>query len=218
MDVTQCDVMWGFNHTTETTGTFRSFFSHMSNSAPGYDGLGLCSKLIDARLYSKMAQDDYRLAIFNGPEGNDKAETKGAKIPYANLKFGNDGNWTMDYIYMRAAEMVLIEAKAYAYLNKGDKAASVLKELMEKRQPSWNKSIVTVEDVLIQRRLELWGEGFAYFDLKRNNLGIDRNYEGSNHLAGHKLTVPAHDVLWTYQLPLREIQENTLISEEDQNP
>jgi len=219
MDVTQCDVMWGFNHTTETTGTYASFFSHMSNlGAAGYGGAGYCPKLIDARLYSQIADDDYRKELFNDEEGNPEAKTKGARPAYANIKFGDDGQWTMDYIYMRAAEMILIEAEADARLGKNAEAAKVLGELMAKRQPSWSKTSVTVDDVLLQRRIELWGEGFSYFDLKRNSLGVDRDYEGSNHLSGHKLAVPAHSVLWTYQIPLREIQENSLISEEDQNP
>lgn len=218
MDVTQCDVMWGFNHTTETSTVYASFFSHMSSYTPGYGGLGYCTKLIDARLYSQIPDDDYRKVLFNGEEGDNTAPSKGAQLPYANLKFGDDGQWTMDYIYMRAAEMALIEAEAYVRLNKQDKAIDAMKELMEKRQPGWNKSKLTLDEVLLQRRIELWGEGFAFFDLKRNNRGINRDYEGSNHLAGHKLVVPAHDVLWTYQLPINEIQENSLINEEDQNP
>ena len=113
--------------------------------------------------------------------------------------------------------MVLIEAEAYAHLNEGAKAATILKELMAKRDISWKKSTVTVDDVWLQRRLELWGEGFAYFDLKRLNKGIDRSYEGNNHLAGYAFAVPAHDKRWCYQIPQKEIQENTLINEEDQN-
>lgn len=217
MDVDQCDVMWGFNHTTETQTTYASYFSHISNLAPGYAGMGYCAKLIDARLYSQIPDDDYRKSLFVGPNGDPKQPTKGAQTPYANIKFGNDGNWTMDYIYMRAAEMVLIEAEALAHLGKNTEAATSLEQLMKNRQPSWNKTSVTVEDVLLQRRIELWGEGFSFFDLKRNNLGCDRNYEGSNHLAGHLLTVPAHDVRWTYQLPRRELQENPHISQEEQN-
>ena len=218
MDITNPEWMWGFNHTTETQTAYASFFSHISNLAPGYAGLGYSPKLIDARLYSKIGDDDYRKDLFNGADGDATQSMAGATKPYANLKFGNDGSWTMDYPYMRAAEMVLIEAEAYAHLNNGTKAATVLKELMSNRQPSWNKLSVTVEDVLLQRRIELWGEGFAYFDLKRNNKGIDRNYEGSNHLAGYLHTIPAQDVRWTYQIPRGEIQENDLISEQDQNP
>ena len=89
---------------------------------------------------------------------------------------------------------------------------------MNKRQPSCNKATVTVEDVYLQRRIELWGEGFSFYDLKRLNKGIDRSYEGNNHLAGYDIKVDAHDVRWIYQIPLSEIQENKLINAEDQNP
>jgi hypothetical protein len=133
------------------------------------------------------------------------------------VKFGTDGNWTMDYVYMRAAEMYLIEAEALVRQNKNTEAATVLKELMAYRQPSWNKASVTLNEVLLQRRIELWGEGFSYFDLKRNNLGIDRTYEGSNHMT--KIVVPAQDVRWTYQIPQTEFNENKLLNvDEDQNP
>ena len=218
MDVDAGDVMWGFNHTSETQTTYASYFSHISNLTPGYAGLNYCSKLIDARLYSQIADDDYRKTLFNGPSGDPSQPTSGAKLPYANLKFGSDGNWTMDYIYMRAAEMVLIEAEALARQGQGSQAATVLKELMSNRQPSWNAASVSVDDVLLQRRIELWGEGFAYFDLKRNNKGIDRNYDGSNHLAGYLHTIPAFDARWTYQIPQSEMQENSHIQESEQNP
>lgn len=218
MTLSASDVMWGFIHTSETETTYASYFSHISNLAPGYAGIGYCSKLIDARLYSKIADDDYRKSLFNTAAGDASQPTVGAKLPYASLKFGDTGNWTMHYIYMRAAEMVLIEAEALARQNKNSQAATVLKELMENRQPSWNKSTVTVDDVLLQRRIELWGEGFAYFDLKRNNLGIDRNYEGSNHLAGYLFTIPAFDKRWTYQIPTGEMQENSHIQDDEQNP
>ena len=218
MDIENEEWMWGFDHSPETSTTFASFGSHMSNLAAGYAGMNYSAKLIDARLYSQIADDDYRKSLFNGPDGDSSQPTAAARRPYANLKFGSDGSWTMDYVYMRAAEMVLIEAEAYARLNDGGKAAQTLAVLMKNRQPSWNRTLVTVEDVLLQRRIELWGEGFGYFDLKRNNKGINRKYEGNNHLAGYDLVVPAQDVRWTYQIPNTEIQENDLISEKDQNP
>lgn len=218
MSLNTGDVMWGFIHTPETETTYASYFSHISNLAPGYAGLNYCAKLIDARLYSQIADDDYRKTLFNDAEGDATQDMPGATLPYASLKFGNTGDWCMHYIYMRAAEMVLIEAEALARQNQGDQAATVLAELMSNRQPSWSKSTVTVADILLQRRIELWGEGFAYFDLKRNNLGIDRNYDGSNHLAGYLHTVPAFDVRWTYQIPQTEMQENSHIQDSEQNP
>lgn len=218
MDVTASDVMWGFDHTTETQTAFASFFSHISNLAPGYAGLDYAAKLIDARLYDKIPANDVRKTVFNGPEGDASQPTAGAKNPYANIKFGDDGSWTMDYIYMRSSEMILIEAEALVRQNKAGEAAAALKKLMANRISGWDAPSVTLEDVLLQRRIELWGEGFSYFDLKRNNLGVDRNYPGNNHLKGYEKVVPAFDVRWTYQIPNQEIQENDLINEDDQNP
>lgn len=217
MTVNNAEWMWGFAHTTETQTSFASFFSMISNLAPGYAGAGYAPRLVDAKLYSQIPQTDGRKKWFNGPEGDSGQPTTGAKLPYANIKFGHLSDWTENYMYMRAAEMVLIEAEAYAHMNQGSKAAEVLKVLMSKRQPDWNQTTVTVDDVYLQRRIELWGEGFSFYDLKRLNKGIDRAYEGNNHLDGYKLVVPARDIRWTYQIPLKEIQENDLINEDDQN-
>lgn len=216
--VNNVEWMWGFAHTTETQTTYASFFSMISNIAPGYAGIGYAPRLIDARLYSQIPDTDARKKWFNGPEGDAAQPTSAAQMPYANVKFGHLDDWTENYMYMRAAEMVLIEAEAYAHMGDGIKAAEVLQELMDVRQPDWKKSNVSVEDIHLQRRIELWGEGFAYYDLKRLNKGIDRTYEGNNHLAGYDIAVPARDTRWYYQIPLTEIQENDLINEEDQNP
>jgi hypothetical protein len=82
---------------------------------------------------------------------------------------------------------------------------------MANRDSGWAKTSVTVEDVFLQRRIELWGEGFGYFDLKRLNKDVDRTYSGSNHRT--QIVVPAGDVKWVYQIPTAEIQENPLITE-----
>lgn len=222
LDIENDEWMWGFDHNTETQTTYASFFSHISNIAPGYAGLSYAPRLIDAKLYSNISNTDERKTLFCGADGpsDDQLEVavnSGGQLPYANLKFGDDGNWTMDYVYMRAAEMVLIEAEAMAQQEDYTGAATVLKELMENRDPNWNESSVTVDDIYLQRRIELWGEGFEYFDLKRLNKGIDRSYEGTNHRSGCQLVVEAGDQIWVYQLPISEIQDNDQISDEDNN-
>lgn len=224
MDIENSEWMWGFDHNTETQTTYASFFSHISCLGAGYAGLNYAPRLIDARLYSNISDTDERKTLFCGPEGPtvdqvavNKDDRAAAKLPYANLKFGDDGNWTMDYMYMRAAEMVLIEAEAYAQQGNAAQAATVLAELMADRDSEWAETSVTVDDIYLQRRIELWGEGFEYFDLKRLYKGIDRSYEGTNHRSGVQLAVAAGDKRWIYQLPLSEIQENDQISEDDNN-
>jgi len=45
---------------------------------------------------------------------------------------------------------------------------------------------VPSNEIWWQRRVELWGEGFATFDVKRLNKGIIRNYTNTNHLDGYR--------------------------------
>lgn len=218
MDIYNDEWMWGFEQNSETTTTYASFFSHVSNLEAGYAGLGYAPRCIDAKLYSLIPDDDERKTLFNGPEGDETQPTAGAQEPYASLKFGSDGEFTEDYVYMRAAEMYLIEAEAWVRQGDKAKAATVLGELMANRQPSWKKKSVTLDDILLQRRIELWGEGFAYFDLKRTNRGFERDYEGTNHLPGtFTFNLEPQDPRWTYQIPDTEIQENTHISNAEQN-
>ena len=211
--------IWGFDHDSGTQTQYPSFFSHVSNLTPGYAGLDYAPRAIDRRLYDSIPETDYRKGLFNGAEVNTAQENLGAQVPYANLKFGWDGAWTMDYVYMRASEMILIEAEALARQGKNAEAATVLKDLMQWRDPSWNKSSVMVNDVLLQRRIELWGEGFSFFDLKRLYKGTDRTYEGSNHRdPDGLLKIAAGDVRWTYQIPQSVIDSDPALSDADNNP
>jgi hypothetical protein len=223
MDINNTEWMWGFDHNAETTTLLESFFSHMSNLADGYAGLNYAPRLIDRRLYESIPDSDARKQWFQTnpysitPAITPAKDATAWQWPYANLKFGHTGDFTMDYLYMRASEMVLIEAEALAHQNKGAEAATVLKELLSQRDPGWNAASVSIDEVWRQRRIELWGEGFAMFDLKRLNKGIDRNYGGSNHYVSAKLTIPAGDKRWIYRIPQSEIQENPDIPEADNN-
>lgn len=216
MEIEDNEVLWGFNHNSETCTVYASFFSHWSNDTSGYGGVGQSVHCIDRRLYDQIPSSDYRKALFNGAAGDASASLTGARLPYASRKFGYTPNWLQDYIYMRKAEMILIEAEGHARLGDGQ-AAAVLNPLMKARDPQWSISEVTVEDVLLQRRIELWGEGFSYYDLRRNGLGVNRKYDGTNHAVSAQKEFPAHSASWNFQIPLPEIQNNNSISEEEQN-
>lgn len=217
MDVDDKEMMWGFNETTETMTSYASFFSHMSNDSAGYGGIGQSVHCIDRSLYDQIPDTDYRKGLFNGPEGDASAKQTGGKLPYASRKFGYMASWLQDYIYMRNAEMILIQAEAEARQGQNSAAAATLGKLMAKRNPSWASASVSVDDVLLQRRIELWGEGFEYFDLRRNGLGVNRKYEGSNHLAQGQYAFPAHGKSWNFQIPRQELQNNAHISESENN-
>ena len=217
MEIQDSEVMWGFNHNTETQTAYASFFSHLSNDCQGYGGVGQSVHCIDRSLYDSMSDTDLRKGLFNGPEGDPAAATTGGKLPYAARKFGYMASWLQDYIYMRNAEKILIEAEAAARKGDNAAAATALSKLMQKRDPAWKYASASIDDVLLQRRIELWGEGFEYFDLRRNGLAVDRKYAGTNHTAAAQFVFPAHAKSWNFQIPNQEMQNNQYITEEEQN-
>ena len=58
-------------------------------------------------------------------------------------------------------------------------AATALYELAKKRNSAYTLSTATgsalLKEIYLQRRIELWGEGFRFYDLKRLNLPLDRS-------------------------------------------
>lgn len=105
--------------------------------------------------------------------------------------------------YMRVEEMMLIEAEAAGMQNEG-RGIQKLTEFAQLRDPNYvygshneqyNSDYATAfqNEVWWQRRVEFWGEGLAYWDIKRLQKGIIRSYEGTNHPNGvqwNTTTVP----------------------------
>lgn len=80
---------------------------------------------------------------------------------------------------MRSAEMTLIAAEGYARSGNLLKASETLNELLSARQASpfvlGSKSQEeVVAAILIERRKELWGEGFALSDILRTQASVVR--------------------------------------------
>jgi hypothetical protein len=83
---------------------------------------------------------------------------------------------------MRVEEMMLIEAEAAGMQNEAQGKA-LLTAFAQLRDPEYvyDEKTSFRDNVWWQRRVELWGEGFATFDIKRLQKGIIRNYAGTNH-------------------------------------
>lgn len=211
--------IWGADITAETSTKFASFFSFVCSYDAGYGGEAGQFRMIDAKLYDSMNKTDVRRKLFKHASSGEKYTDQEAAFPdYTNIKFKKVANWEADYVYMRVSEMILNEAEALAHKGDGASAATVLKELMAQRDPSWKLNTVTVDDVYKQRRLELWGEGFSLFDHLRLKKGIDRAYAGSNHLKSAQYTIDAGSWYFLYQIPLAELDNSADISADEQNP
>jgi hypothetical protein len=111
---------------------------------------------------------------------------------------------------MRAAEMYLIEAEALARSGNNAGAAAALLPLAVNRDPQYRSSTNTgaalITEIMNQRWVELWGEGFRFYDLKRTNSALDRT--GANHNSTFTTgvnSVAANDIRWQFLIPQDEI-------------
>lgn len=102
----------------------------------------------------------------------------------------------VDVPLMRVEEMKLIEIEAAGMQNE-TKGIEILTEFAKKRDPQYvygnhneaygNPSTSKFQnEVWWQRRVELWGEGFATFDIKRLNKAIIRSYANTDHFDGYQ--------------------------------
>ena len=107
---------------------------------------------------------------------------------YTNVKFGqragvgssyNYGDWCM----MRVEEMILIKAEATAKAGNLAGGKQILEDFVRNyRQPDFLCTVTSVDDfsneVWLQRRIELWGEGFAMADVMRLGKNVVRYISG----------------------------------------
>lgn len=81
------------------------------------------------------------------------------------------GNMQMPW--MRCSEMVLTEAEAEFNLGNEGAAKAALTELNSKRIPGYvckTSGAALLDEIRTTRRIELWGEGFNFSDMKRWNI------------------------------------------------
>ena len=148
-----------------------------------------------------------------------------------------------DYIYMRAEEMQLVLAEALCHDNKFSEAKTALETLLKLRYPAdydWaaNSPIkdatmskdhtmgsigsakTLMDHILLQRRIELWGESERIFDIQRLKMGFDRTAPNSNHSqpnVGFDTTKPQQNN-FILAIPQKEFDGNPNMGPADQNP
>lgn len=212
--------IWGVEVNVEQATIYASYFSHMDNTANGYAGLGSYKK-ITKELYDQIPATDIRKAAFKAPG------LPGPRPDLTILKFRkpNASSWNGDYLFMRAGEMYLIEAEASARLGNEANALTVLNTLIKARNPEYNfagAGQALLNEILLQRRIELFGEGFRLHDIKRLHTGLNRTVSPGNHGAPSfdavVYTLPDQDPKFLMRIPQGEFNTNKSLTPNDQNP
>lgn len=215
--------MWGIDHIDDQSGFFGAYHSYMSCN---YNSTNIRTnpKSINKLIYDVLPATDVRTKCWDKTGSvNAIVPAGGIKRPYMTQKFrllGNPSTTSQgDVPYMRAAEMYLIEAEAKARNNDEVGARTALFTLVNNRNPSYvlstNAGQALINEIMLHRRVELWGEGFRFLDLKRLNQPLDRN--GSNHTVAlaNLFDVPAGDKAWEFLIPRAELNANPKVV---QNP
>lgn len=238
-DATADNVLWGFCINAEDAALYGSFLCYMDAEGGTYGPTGM-QQLIDERLYNLIPDTDSRKANWwNGelPAEQVDPDGMGVNVNYCQKKFAVKVPATGegDLINLRAEELILMAAEAACERSDWTSAKSLLSELGAKRDTGYEARIASRsesknynantmlapstlrEEVLFQRRIELWTEGMGRrFDLRRLHLGFSR--VGSNHTASVG-TFKAGDPIFVYFIPQTEFDNNKSLDQNvDQNP
>lgn len=237
--------IWGFSLVAESLGNLLTFVSHMSSEASWgyarYAQFGVSTKLYDQipdtdfRKHSWLdpEKENYYAYKFAGTEKDKQAFLTGmpAAKAYQSIKFRpamsecsdfNIGN-AADYCMMRIEEMYFIDMEAQAQLKGVEEGKKLLKNFMTSyRDKSYSRNPGTMDDflkeMLLQKRIEFWGEGVLLFDYKRLDQGITRSYAGSNHAGVFQLNTEGRSPQWNIVITRAEFQSNTAINDKNNNP
>lgn len=243
-DVSAKNVMWGAIISADQSGAYAGFFTHMDADQDAYGASA--RKQINKELYAKMKDGDIRKWNSSTKKGwwnPEDVNNKQGGYQQEKFKFKDGSLWTGDYIWMRVEEMYLIAAEANCRLGGAANEATAqrhLCNLLSKRgyttvdlqqienlhgcELTTSTSGTTgslLEEIINQRRIELWGEYGRIYDIRRLHQGFKRTaamgWPSSALNTGH--TEDPESYAWVLTIPQSEFDGNPALDPvKDQNP
>lgn len=197
----------------------------------GYAQVGVYRK-INKNLFESIPSTDVRKGWWcdeNGESANlDQAHAgllysyfdSMEEAAYVNVKFDSYQSmftgtcYLNDLPLMRIEEMILTLAEAQAMGgNTGEAVATLNNFIQTYRNPQYNcmaaSSTELQNEIWKQRRIELWGEGLAYYDIQRLKKPMDRVDGGFEPSV--VFNIPADSPLRIFLIPQAEMQTNSAI-------
>ena len=202
----------------------------------GYNAAGATS-MIDAAMYNRIDNGDFRKLMFKAPAGHELENEVpyidadfAAELPeYTAIKFrpneGNTQEYTIgsstSYPIMRVEEMYFIEAEAAEHLVPGEGIALLTDFMVAHRDANSMVAgdVDAIDELVFQKRVELGGEGQSFYDYKRLNMSVTRGYEGSNVDAARQFNTNGRPAWMNYCIVITEKNNNSaLIGWENPDP
>lgn len=236
------NVLWALVIQTDQALGNWDIFTHMD--ADSKNTYSKARHLVSSRLYNELPDSDARKAWWTAPlpeeEWGTPGESNGSTRSWCQTKlvYISAAAKTGDHILMREEEMALIAAEAACHQGKYTEARNYVKMVGSQRDSEYDERlaeftddktyndntngilVTLMDEILFQRRVELWSEVPRLHDLQRLGLGFSRDFEGSNHTSkipsvNTKPASPAF-ILW---IPQAEFDGNeNMDAAKDQNP
>jgi starch-binding outer membrane protein, SusD/RagB family len=211
-NITTPSWMWGVDLTVAQGINLISWWGQVDQFTYSYAWAG-DPKTIDRGLYDAIRADDVRKNQFAAPTVTYKLQPIN-KFFDPNRKSGGQRTVVTDLLYMRADEFYLMNAEAKARLGQDANARQVLSTYLAQRitDVSYLNALsgqALLNEIYLQTRIELWGEGKSYLAMKRNKATITR---GSNHLTDAGKSFPYNDDKLTFQIPQAEVLNNPVLN------
>lgn len=234
--------VWGLTLDSSMTNNLFNFTAMMSVEAQ-FSYAQFTVPGVNAALYRKASDSDFRkYSWYVGGSGmpyrfagslEDAALTKEYAVDYQSLKFrpamGNCVDYSVgvaaDHPLMRVEEMYFLKIEATLQKSGVQAAASVLEEFLNTYRYTDGSYVCKaadkdefIDELMLHRRLEFWGEGVLIYDYKRLDRGITRNYVGTNNYGDYLLNTTGRSPQWNFCIPLSELQTNLGIPADLNNP
>ncbi len=217
-DLNNHEWMWGVLQTQDQNMGDYSPFAMWANWTR--EGFTFQCFFLNDIFVSHFDEEDIRY------DGQIEPDPWGAGL-FISYKFRDTPDLTGDIVTMRAASMWLMEAEALARAGREGEAKQVLWELQDARNAPRSESSGDdlIDDILLERRKELYGEGYAWFDMIRNQqpmYRVGQHRDGLTPVEGRQIW-PARSWRFVYQIPFSEMNANESLQQGfwpggDQNP
>ena len=216
-----------------------NFTSWMSNQTSfGYTGPATGFFMAcDKNFYERISDTDWRKKWWQAPEGSDLRNQKSKNhIEYLTpsdaedipelvaLKFrpgqGNVDDYNVACAVaiplMRVEEMYFIKAEAEAHSNPSQGIATLTDFMTKYRDAEYSSKASTeeaaIDEIIFQKRVELWGEGLLFFDYKRLNMSVNRGYSGTPFFEALRLNTNGRPAWMNLVISVSEYQDNQAVN------
>jgi hypothetical protein len=200
--------IWGTDLTIASDLDLVSWWGQVDVYTYSYASVG-DAKVADPNLVAAIRPDDVRKGQFVNSTKYKGLIPTGKFFDPARVEQGQR-TVTTDYLYMRADEMSLLNAEAKFRTSQEDAAKTELKRLLSLRATDVSyidalSGNALKEEIYLQSRIELWGEGKTYLAMKRNKHSITRAATNL-FFPGQTFTYNSDEL--TFPIPQAEVINN----------